>query len=311
MYPFTPLDEIDPRYLLALLLSERFSRFAESVSGRSGIPKINRLELEEFKLPLPPIDQQHRIADILDTFNAAIAASRKATAKRAAVSSALVSERLAAMTAEMPSVMPLQAIAQVLIGVTLGSEPSGFGSVEIPYLRVANVQDGHIDTTDVKTIRVLRPELPRYLLRYGDVLLTEGGDLDKLGRGAMWDGRIPECVCQNHIFRVRCNENVLLPGYLSLYISSPVGKAYFLKIAKQTTNLATINSTQLKVMPLPVPSLGDQISLIEVTASCTESLNAARRRLSKLEAIRQGMMDDLLTERVRVTDGGMERVGTG
>ena len=75
-------------------------------------------------------------------------------------------------------------------GVTLGRSISGSGTVELPYLRVANVQDGFIDTREMKTVRILRTELDRYRLRAGDVLMTEGGDFDKLGRGSVWDGSI-------------------------------------------------------------------------------------------------------------------------
>jgi type I restriction enzyme S subunit len=275
--------------------------FRKITRQTTSIAHLGSAQFAAMHFPYVPLQEQHRIVQILDSASANIAATQSWLEKLESVSSALAAARLADLAADAQTVMQLSSVATVLSGVTLGSEPSGSGTVEIPYLRVANVQDGYVDTSEMKTIRILRSDLPKYLLRKGDVLLTEGGDLDKLGRGTMWDARIPECICQNHIFRVRCDESQVLPGYLSLYIGSHMGKAYFLKIAKQTTNLASINSTQLKQMPLPIPNVGDQASLIELMASSHSKLETERQRLTQLQLLKEGLMDDLLTGRVRVT----------
>jgi type I restriction enzyme, S subunit len=267
----------------------------------TGIINLRYSDYLDQEVPLPPLAEQRRITDILASADANIAATQSWIGKLESVSSALAVARLADLAADAQTTMQLSSVATVSSGVTLGSEPNGSGTVEVPYLRVANVQDGYVDTSEMKTIRILRSDLPKYLLRKGDVLLTEGGDLDKLGRGSIWDARIQECICQNHIFRVRCDESRVLPGYLSLYIGSPMGKVYFLKIAKQTTNLASINSTQLKQMPLPIPNVRDQASLIELMTSSQSKLETERQRLTQLQLLKQGLMDDLLTGRLQVT----------
>ncbi len=76
--------------------------------------------------------------------------------------------------------------------------------------------------------------------------MTEGGDFDKLGRGAIWNGQIAPCIHQNHIFRVRLDRAQVLPGFFANLLLTQYAKAYFLTASKQTTNLATINMTQLK-----------------------------------------------------------------
>jgi type I restriction enzyme S subunit len=291
----------DARYLHRALISVGAKRqLATFLNGSSGQNNISQKFIRSLRIPTPDLSEQRRIAEILDAADATIDATRKVAEKLETTASALTTAQLAKLARDAPAVVPLSDVADVLSGVTLGSEPGGAGSVELPYLRVANVQDGRIDTSEMKSIRILRAELPKYLLRTGDVLLTEGGDLDKLGRGAMWDGRIPQCITQNHVFRVRCNESRVLPGYLSAYIGSPMGKAYFLKIAKQTTNLASINSTQLKALPLPVPALSDQSALIELMTAGAFQVTVERQRLAKLQTLRHGLMDDLLTGRVRV-----------
>ena len=139
----------------------------------------------------------------------------------------------------------LDQISEIVSGVTKGRKLVGKATVLVPYMRVANVQDGRILIDDVQKIEALESEIEKYRLKRGDILLTEGGDPDKLGRGAVWKGEIDPCIHQNHIFRVRTNKKIILPEYLSALIGSQRGKRYFFKAAKQTTGVASINKTQL------------------------------------------------------------------
>ena len=88
--------------------------------------------------------------------------------------------------------------------------------------------------------------------------MTEGGDLDKLGRGTIWHGEIPNCLHQNHIFRVRAKQDQLRPYFFSLVVESDIAKRYFLRVAKRTTNLASINKTVLRAFRFPVPEPTEQ-----------------------------------------------------
>ena len=297
MYPLHPGPEIASGFLFRLLLGTDFSAFAESRAGRSGIPKINRSELGEYQFPLPPHYEQLRIAEILDTADEQIHRTEAVIAKRLALESAVSS----LAWDETTNWLLLADVAVVESGLTLGSEPSGANSVELPYLRVANVQDGHIDTTEMKTVHVLRSQVARYSVVSGDVLLTEGGDFDKLGRGAVWDGRIEPCLHQNHIFRIRCRRDLIIPEYLALYTASPSGRRYFLSVAKQTTNLASINSTQLKAMPIPLRTIKEQEGMLRAVRAARSEVAAEHVLLEKLRMVKKGLMDDLLTGRVRVS----------
>ena len=100
-------------------------------------------------------------------------------------------------------IVKLSDVAVVQTGISKSAQRKLKASIELPYLRVANVQDGFIDLNEIKTIDIEREKYERYSLKYGDVLLTEGGDFDKLGRGAVWHSEIKKCVHQNHVFVVR------------------------------------------------------------------------------------------------------------
>lgn len=152
----------------------------------------------------------------------------------------------------------LDSVAKIISGATKGRRFDPSDAIELPYMRVANVKDGHLDLTEIKTIAVKRGEVEKYRLLPGDLLMTEGGDPDKLGRGALWSGEIETCLHQNHIFKVRADRSCMMPEYLCELVGSRYGKAYFLRVAKKTTGIATINRTQLGGFPVVVPPLDRQ-----------------------------------------------------
>jgi type I restriction enzyme S subunit len=205
----------------------------------------------------------------------------------------------------------LSEIATVNSGVALGRNLSDADAEELPYLRVANVQDGYFDLAEVKTVRVLRGEVKRYMLEPGDVVLTEGGDYDKLGRGGLWTGAIAPCLHQNHIFRVRTNRDVLLPEFLAEWIGTDMGKSYFRRCAKQSTNLASINSTQLKACPVPCPDIQEQQAIVAVLREVRSVVDHSASVLDQLIRIKWALSHDLLTGRRRVPLNGPVSLHTG
>ena len=122
-------------------------------------------------------------------------------------------EPVAPDTAALPSLpkgwcwASLNQITEIVGGVTKGQKiPDQSPTREVPYLRVANVQRGYLDLAEIKRIRARESEIDMLLLKLGDILFTEGGDRDKLGRGWVWSGEIDECVHQNHVFRARLSQ---------------------------------------------------------------------------------------------------------
>lgn len=175
----------------------------------------------------------------------------------------------------------LKNAAVVQTGLTLGKDYRGTKTISRPYLRVANVQHGRVDLSLVKYIDVPRREAEGATLRDGDVLMTEGGDIDKLGRGCVWRNEIPDCLHQNHVFAVRCLQETLLPEYLVGLMTSQHGRAYFQLTAKQTTNLASTNSTTLRAFPILLPSIEEQKSLLDRVEKDTRTISSAIDRAEK------------------------------
>jgi len=198
-------------------------------------------------------------------------------------------------------VRQLGAMSEIVSGVTLGGQQPSSSWPLVAYLRVANVQDGYLDLQQVKFLRVKPADVEKFRLIPGDVLMNEGGDFDKLGRGTVWEGEIEPCIHQNHVFRVRTFPELLDPYFLAYFSGSSRGKAYFVKSSKQSTNLASINSTQLRAFEVPVPPFSEQSAIVDHLQSHKNRLELEGRNIGKLKAQKTGLMDDLLTGRVRVT----------
>lgn len=151
-------------------------------------------------------------------------------------------------------------IAEVVSGVAVGGKKSG-ELVEFPYLRVANVQRGYLDLGEIKTISVPKAKAEKLFLKKGDILFNEGGDLDKLGRGWIWENQVKNCIHQNHVFRARLYSHDCEPRFLSYYGNSS-GRDYFVGAGSQTINLANINKTSLSLLPVPLPPKEEQIEIV-------------------------------------------------
>ncbi len=282
--------ELLPEYLLHALRASG-AAFATEKQGTTHktiyMPVLTRLWVL-----LPPIQEQRRIAAILDKADAILRKRQEALR--------LTDDLLRSAFVDMfgdPVTNPrrwtetrLDQVAQIKSGVTKGRHLDPASVVSLPYMRVANVQDGHIDIDDVKEIELLASEAEEFQLRSGDVLLTEGGDPDKLGRGAVWRCQVDPCVYQNHIFRLRPDNSAVLPDFLSTLLGSQRGKGYFLRAAKQTTGIASINRTQLSGFPVLLPPVATQERFSLVVAGTAVLKPRGRARSADAEGLFESLL---------------------
>ena len=323
-----PQVQLHPRYYHYLYRTPAFAKEAERWSY--GITSDQwSLRYKDFKAIyslLPPLPEQHAIARFLDHIDRRV--NRYVRAKRQLI--ALLNEQKQAIIhhavtrgldpdaslkpsgvewlGDIPAhweVVRLKYVGVVQTGITLGKNYGVTDKLsEYPYLRVANVQDGFLNLGSIKTISLPSQEAATSMLQAGDVLMTEGGDIDKLGRGYTWQNEIPGCLHQNHIFAVRAYQNRLRPEYLAVLMTSKHGRNYFQHTAKQTTNLASTNSTTLRAFPMPLPQIEEQESILIWIKEATKTLDdASRRAISQIDLIREyrtRLISDVVTGKVDV-----------
>jgi type I restriction enzyme, S subunit len=339
---FIPLvpdpDHLTSQFLKYLCWSHHvMPKSQELVSGST--PSRQRVDVKAFQqisVPVPPLPEQRAIAHVLRTVQQAREATEQVIAAARELKRSLMRHLLTygpvpvdqadqvpltetefGFIPEHWQIHTLGEIAHVQTGVAKGRKlrPEDGGLVEVPYLRVANVQDGYLNLGEVKTIPLRRSELPRYQLRADDVVVTEGGDFDKLGRGFIWRDQVPGAVHQNHIFAIRPHQSRVLPEFLAYLIQSHHAKRYFLKVAHRTTNLASINSTKLKAFPAPVPTVYEQREVVEALNCVDDKLRVEESKRDSLAILFDSLLHHLMTGKVRVSAGEcvteMEEVGLG
>lgn len=307
----------------------RSSYFVERVVANSvgvSYPAINAADLAGLSIGLPSIDEQRVIADFLDQeiakTDALIAKKERLIELLQEHRSALIDRAVSeGLDPEVPmkdsgiewlgkvpqnwKVIRLKHVSSIQTGVTLGKTYRSSETLEDrPYLRVANVQGGYLSLDNIYDVTIPVREVSRYELHVGDVLMTEGGDFDKLGRGYVWHGEIRGCLHQNHIFSVRPIKAKLDGTILSMIINSNYGRAYFSATAVRSTNLASTNVAKIGNVPIPLPPKAEQRHILRYlerqTAKVDRLVATVREAIERLKEARAALISATVTGRIDV-----------
>lgn len=329
---WNPVREVDLAFIDQLLKTDMLIRvyrmFSSNVVERRR--SISKRDFVEIQIPLPPLAEQRAIAHVLNSVRQSIEATERVIAAAQELKRSLMkylftygpvpvdqADQVPLKETEFGEVpegwgiQPLDQVAYVQTGAAKGRKLGNSPAIEVPYLRVANVQDGFLDLSEIKSIKIKKSELERFKLQKGDVVLTEGGDFDKLGRGFIWDGQIPDCIHQNHIFAVRPEPERMTPEFLAFEVQSNYGKAYFLKVAHRTTNLASINSTKLKALPTLIPPKEDQAKITSALTSTDSKSEIENQQKQALELLFKYLLHHLMTGKIRVNNLKLSRTEEG
>lgn len=255
-------NSLDSKYLYYWVQSQAFISDMMRKATGANYPAVSDKIVKESIIPLPPLETQKQIAAILEKADQLRKDCQQMEQELNNLAQSVFMDMFGKHL-ESGQFVNLGEVADVVSGVTKGQKLEGKKTQMVPYMRVANVQAGYLDLSEIKDIEVKLSDVDKYRLECGDMLLTEGGDFDKLGRGALWEGKIENCIHQNHVFRVRLDRDKYLPEWFNGFLQTDFAKRYFLKCAKKTTNLASINITQLKGLPMPTVGVDLQNSFFD------------------------------------------------
>lgn len=289
----------DPNVLLPelvpfILQSEGFYQYAVKTSAGSLSPRTNWTHLANYEFPLPPVDEQRRIADLLWAADDTITEHQNLLSTLEKLELSLVAKHTQAKDNWQKK--QIREFADVSYGLTV--DPSRRKTkTERPYLRVANVWRNSFDFSEVKNIGFVEGDDKRFSLQVNDVLVVEGhANIDEIGRAAIWLGQIPECLHQNHILKIRVhNEKEVHPKFLLIFINSPFGKSYMRSRSKSTSGLNTINSTVLNTMEIPIPSYKEQEEILEMIGEVENTREVTNAHLENSLALKKQLLSSSLS----------------
>ena len=244
---------------------------------------IGQADLKSLPVPLPPLDEQRRIIGILNRA-AKIERLRTQAQERLREFIPALFIRMFGDPVENPKGWRTAMVGDVCAvqgGLQVAKSRAVYPFMA-PYLRVANVLRDELVLDEIKRIRLTAGELRRVSLERGDLLIVEGhGNAREIGRVAVWDGSIVDCVHQNHLIRARPDAATVLPSFACAYLNSSSGRRRLLRGGKTTSGLHTITTTDVKTCPIFVPP-------IELQGKFAETVSRARKLVSRNDTARAG-----------------------
>lgn len=291
-----------------------------SVATGSTYEAVASQDIGNLLVPLVSTAEQRAIADFLDTETAHIDALIAKKRRLAQVAEERLVRSLNALFGvdhetradgvpvglRGQEMVRLGYVAQVQSGLTIDAGREAAGStVTAAYLRVANVQDGRLDLAEIKEVTVSAALADRCTVRPGDVLMTEGGDPDKLGRGAVWPQEDGIWLHQNHVFVVRPDTRRLNSNYLSLVTRTSYARRYFEVTASKTTGIASTSTSKIADFRVPLSSLADQALTTEAatgqSAAHERFAQALNRQIALLQEHRQALITAAVSGEAEIT----------
>lgn len=251
---------LDGRYLFHWLQSQTFIENMVRRATGASYPAISDQTVKSSPIPLPTIDEQRRIAAILDHADALRTKRRQALAHLDSLTQSIFHEMFGSWN---DWTWPHEQ-ARNLGNIQLGRQRSPkyqTGLWTRPYMRVANVHSNHIDVSDVSDVSdVLSmdfgPEdFKSYALEYGDILLNEGQSTELVGRPAMWRNEIENCCFQNTLLRFQPDRSRLDPTFALHVFLELFRHGRFARLSSKTSSVAHLGKQRFATMPLPVPPL--------------------------------------------------------
>ncbi|MDF3072112.1 MAG: hypothetical protein K0R38_7713, partial [Polyangiaceae bacterium] len=283
------LERVEPRYLvLALRSAAARAHFESRAGGTSGsMTNITQDDIRSAPVPLPPLDEQRRIAEVLDRAEALRAKRRAALAQLDTLTQSIFLDLFGdpASNERAWRMVTVGDCAEVQGGLQVTSARKNH-PLEAPYLRVANVHRGFLDLSEIKTIRATAAEIARTTLKRDDLLVVEGhGNANEIGRAALWDASIEGCTHQNHLIRVRFSREIVVPMFGQEYLNSPGGRRHLLRAGKTTSGLNTISVSDVRSAPLALPPLSVQEDFAHRVSAVDKLKSAQRRSLAELDSL--------------------------
>ena len=297
---------VDPTFLAFLMQSDMFMQRAIDISVGSLSPTINWKTMRIQEFPLPPKDEQQRIAEILFSAADMVEHLNDSASKCDRIRRLLLHRCMRGLETNGPrsqtslgklprdwKVMAIGEAGHVQLGRQRAPKYQT-GKFTKPYLRVANVFDGFLDLSDVLEMDFDERDFETYVLRQGDILLNEGQSRELVGRCAIYNSELVDCCFQNTLIRFRTSVQIL-PKFAFYYFQHLFYTGVFAAVARQTTSMAHLGADRFAKLPMAVPPVDEQTRIVEGLDAILEGSNQIDYHRRQAELVKCALREELLT----------------
>jgi type I restriction enzyme S subunit len=193
---------------------------------------------------------------------------------------------------------PLGKLFEIGAGKTMSSRARE-GEDKVPFLRTSNVLWDRIDLSSVDEMAIPPHELPEKLLRPGDLLVCEGGEI---GRSAVWNGQIETCSFQNHLHRLRPLDSDVHPRFYVYFLQSAFTQLGIFEGAGNKTTIPNLSRARLAALNVPHPSFEEQRAIADALSAVRSSIELHERSASLAAELKQALLYKLMTGGVHADD---------
>lgn len=311
-------ESIDAEFIYYQLMTDKVRRFMKENSSGSTVLHLNTSKVYDLEINIPTSKtEQKRIAQILSTADEAIEQTQRLIDKYNRIKRGLMQDLLTRGIdengnirnkqthkftvkngIEVPDAWEVDCVGnlfEMILGKML-NKTARAGENQFPYLANRNVLWGKIDFSNLETMRFNDFEREKLKLETGDLLVCEGG---AIGRTAIWKNEFQDCYFQKAIHRLRPKKNKILPEFMLEYMMFADLKGYFADLSSQTS-IAHLTQEKLALLNIPLPCLAEQKKIVNLIEQNNRMILIEENKLTKLQAIKKGLMQDLLSGKKRV-----------
>jgi type I restriction enzyme, S subunit len=290
-------NQLDRDFLAFFLRAPEFVSFATQRMNGANLPRVPMREFWQREVPLPRLEEQKRIVgkirDCLSRIEEMSGLNEDILAAASALELSAFNDALNATDGGRCAQIPL---GDVLLDSQYGTsakatdEPPG-----APVLRMGNIQDGHLTFKEIKYICLSAKDLSKYLLQKGDVLINRTNSLELVGKAALFDDAPQgDWVFASYLIRLRVDESLAMPRFVAAVINSQYGREYILRTARRAIGMVNINAKEIAAMPIPLPSMAQQESIVNRLADVREAASGIVSECDALDisALRNSVLRD-------------------
>lgn len=299
-----------PQYLMFFLQSPYFYWNLERLRSGSAIKRIVLKDIKRVLLPIPSLKEQQKIASILSSVDEVIEKTEAIIEQTERVKNGLMQQLFTkgighttfkkTEIGDIPKDWELKTLEEILevcqygLSDALSLEKKGF-----PVLRMGNLQNGIIDTENLKYLDVPEGNVKDFLLENGDILFNRTNSEELVGKTSIFQEDFP-CSFASYLIRLRPKKNQVDSHFLNYYMNSGAGQNRIRRYIALGVSQCNISASNLKKVYMPIPNIEEQNKIVNIVCSSDKKIEVEKRRLSQLQKLKQGLMQSLLTGIVRV-----------